>query len=280
MAIKLLAVDLDGTLLNDEGRASDQDITALRTAIENGIVVVPVTGRHVQGAGKALGALFPLIGYIIAVNGARAYDLQKNETLYRADISPEEAEAVFDYLDSLPVIYEAFLDDQVMMPSEHLERMDMFSLNPGRMNGFRASIRPIEHFRIAMKAQRMPLVKIQVLFNNPQFRLEQLQAIPKRFPQLNVTSAHSNNAEISGKDASKGKALQVLCSHLGFGLDETMAIGDNINDISMLKIAGISVAMGNASREICRGVSYVTGSNNESGVAKAIARFLGDRRDR
>ena len=273
MDIKLIAVDLDGTLLNEDRIVSDKDKKALLDAMDNGIIVVPVTGRQLSGVRKALGGLFDSVRYIIAVNGAQIRDMQNNEMLFRTDISPEEAEEVYDYLDSLPVIYEAFQDEDVMMPSEHFARFDEYSMRPGITGGLKAIIKPIGDFRNVMKTERLSMVKIQALFNDPKLRLEQLEEIPRRFPNLLVTSAQANNIEISGKDASKGSALKVLCAHLQIELKEAMAIGDNINDISMLSLAGVSIAMGNASEDVCQGVTYVTGSNTESGVAEAINKF-------
>ena len=95
-----------------------------------------------------------------------------------------------------------------------------------------------------------------------------------RFPEIKVTSSTGNNIELNIKTAHKGYALKHFAEHLGFTLDNCMAFGDGLNDFTMVEAAGLGVAMANAEDEVKRVAKFVTLSNDEDGVAAALARFL------
>jgi len=97
--------------------------------------------------------------------------------------------------------------------------------------------------------------------------------LPQLFPNLAVSTSLPNNIEINSAEATKGKALAALCSRLGIDSSEVIAFGDGLNDLDMLQFAGLSVAMGNADPLIRQNAMYVTCSNNESGVGKALRHF-------
>jgi len=114
-----------------------------------------------------------------------------------------------------------------------------------------------------------PVEKIQIFYG----KMEKLLAVQKElelFDDLELAVSTSGYIEVTQKDAQKGKALEHLCKYLGIHMEEVMAIGDNVNDHSMLVRAGYPVAMGNANEEIKKIAKYVTVSNDEDGVAKAI----------
>jgi Cof subfamily protein (haloacid dehalogenase superfamily) len=105
-------------------------------------------------------------------------------------------------------------------------------------------------------------------------RAEALRTLPQAFPDLVVTTSIVNNIEINSREATKGNALKKLAAYLGIPLNETMAFGDDRNDITMLQAAGVGVAMGNAGEEVKRAADYVTDDCNSSGVAHAMKHFL------
>ena len=114
----------------------------------------------------------------------------------------------------------------------------------------------------------------QIFFRDMEKRAEALQALPEEFPDLVVTTSIVNNIEINSRDATKGVALQKLAAYLSIPIAQTMAFGDDRNDITMLEEAGIGVAMGNAGEEVKRAADYVTDDCNNSGVAHAMQHFL------
>lgn len=112
-----------------------------------------------------------------------------------------------------------------------------------------------------------------MFFKDPDRRVEELERLPKLFPELAVTSSLANNIEINAKNANKGQALRFLCTHLGMEVSESMAFGDGSNDLSMIEASGIGVAMANADSILLAAADYITDSNDRDGVAKAIDRF-------
>ena len=132
---------------------------------------------------------------------------------------------------------------------------------------------PVENFRQTIKARNRGVQKIQMFFLDLQLRLQMLEELPKWFPDINVTASLSNNIELNSRDAHKGKALLELCRCLQIDPSQTMVFGDGLNDLTMLQTAALSVAMGNAVPQAKAVADYVTDTNDNDGVAKAIRRF-------
>ena len=116
--------------------------------------------------------------------------------------------------------------------------------------------------------------KVQVYPGSPEKRRALLQALPEAFPALLPTSSIAENIEINAAAANKGQALLALAAHLGLRPEQTMAFGDGLNDVTMLRDAGIGVAMGNASDELKALADCTTASCDEDGVAQTIEQFL------
>ncbi len=125
MSIKLIAFDLDGTILNNDKKISDRSIAALRQASEIGIHIVPATGRsYSEIPQKIREQLF--IRYVIALNGAEIYDADEKKVLHRAEITLEQSEQIFSYIERLPVIYECFLDGRRWINRTFYDKIDEF----------------------------------------------------------------------------------------------------------------------------------------------------------
>ena len=272
MGIKLILLDLDGTLLSSEKVISPANYAALARCAGKGIHIVPSTGRFYEGMPQVVREL-PFIRYVVAVNGAQVYDAAENQVLHRAEIQPEAAERVFDRLDTLPVIYDCFLDGWGYMDEKNYQRIDQFISDPRVNRMVKELRRPVEDFRGFIRRENRPLQKIQMFFADMGRRQEELERLARDFPDMAVTSSISNNIEINDKHANKGEALGFLRRLLGVAAQDTMAFGDGSNDLSMIRAAGVGVAMANADPALLRAADYVTDTNDNDGVAKAIARF-------
>lgn len=272
MAIKIILLDLDGTLLTSDKQISSANRAALEQAVEMGIHIVPSTGRFFGGIPQVVRDL-PFVRYAITVNGAQIYDAAEGRVLHRAEILPADAEGIYDCLDALPVIYDCFMDGWGYMDRHNYARIDEFISDP-RVNRMVKELRkPVEDFRAFMREQNRPVQKIQMFFQDLSLRERVWSQLIGQFPHMSVTSSIPNNVEINEKHANKGEALAVLCRHLGVDISETMAFGDGSNDRSMIEAAGIGVAMANADPSLKEIAGYVTDTNDSDGVAKAIARF-------
>ena len=275
MAIRIILLDLDGTLLTHDKQLSPGNRAALERAVAMGIWIVPSTGRFYQGMPAVVREL-PFVRYAVTINGAQVYDGKEDAVLHRAEIAPAAAERVFDRLDALPVIYDCFLDGWGYMDARHYAQIDRFIADP-RVNRMVKDLRrPVEDFRAFIRRENRPLQKIQMFFRDLDRRREALEVLPRDLPDMAVTSSISNNIEINDKAATKGEALGFLCRLLGVEIKDTMAFGDGSNDMTMIRAAGIGVAMANADPALRAAADFVTDTNDADGVAKAIARFCFD----
>lgn len=272
MAVKLILLDLDGTLLTGDKRISPANYAALERAVDQGIHIVPSTGRFYDGMPQVVRDL-PFVRYVITVNGAQIYDAHTGQILHRAEIPLDDALAIADELDRLPVIYDCFLDGWGYMDAEHYARIDEYISDPRVSDMVRTLRKPVPGFRRFLAEQGKPLQKMQMFFRDMDRRAAELERLPRVFSHMSVTSSITNNIEINCADANKGAALGVLCRHLGIDIGQSMSFGDGSNDLSMIRAAGIGVAMANACDEAKALADWITVSCDEDGVARGIHKF-------
>ena len=271
--MKVIALDLDGTLLDADKQLSKENAAALARAAEAGIEIVPATGRFYRGMPKLIRDL-PYVHYVISINGADVYDVVRRKTVCGSGIPWQRAVAVMEQLDELPVIYDCYQDGWGWMTQAFYDKAEQYAANIHSLEMIRNLRTPVPELKACLRERARDVQKIQIFFRDMEKRAEALQALPEAFPDLVVTTSIVNNIEINSRDATKGVALQKLAAYLSIPIAQTMAFGDDRNDISMLEEAGIGVAMGNAGEEVKRAADYVTDDCDHSGVARAIQHFL------
>lgn len=270
--IRLIALDLDGTLLNSDKQLTQQNAQALACAAARGIEIVPTTGRFFSGMPEIIRSL-PYLHYAITINGAAVYDVRQDADIARAEIPLPLAVEIMRYLDTLPVIYDCYMNNWGWMTRAMQLRADAFAPDEHYLRMIRNLRTPVDDLKSYLLETGRDVQKIQLFLTDPALRLTLLRQLGGQFEGLCVSSSAPNNIEINSTDANKGEALRKLAAHLGLDISQTMAIGDGLNDLSMLRAAGIGVAMENACPEAKQAADYVTGSCDESGVAAAIRRF-------
>ena len=270
--IRLIALDLDGTLLNSDKQLTQQNAQALACAAARGIEIVPTTGRFFSGMPEIIRSL-PYLHYAITINGAAVYDVRQDADIARAEIPLPLAVEIMRYLDTLPVIYDCYMNNWGWMTRAMQLRADAFAPDEHYLRMIRNLRTPVDDLKSYLLETGRDVQKIQLFLTDPALRLTLLRQLGGQFEGLCVSSSVPNNIEINSTDANKGEALRKLAAHLGLDISQTMAFGDGLNDLSMLRAAGIGVAMENACPEAKQAADYVTGSCDESGVAAAIRRF-------
>ena len=270
--IRLIALDLDGTLLNSDKQLTQQNAQALACAAARGIEIVPTTGRFFSGMPEIIRSL-PYLHYAITINGAAVYDVRCDEDIARAEIPLPLAVEIMRYLDTLPVIYDCYMNNWGWMTRAMQLRADAFAPDEHYLRMIRNLRTPVDDLKSYLLETGRDVQKIQLFLTDPALRLTLLRQLGGQFEGLCVSSSVPNNIEINSTDANKGEALRKLAAHLGLDISRTMAIGDGLNDLSMLRAAGVGVAMENACPEAKQAADYLTGSCDESGVAAAIKRF-------
>lgn len=276
MSIRLIAFDLDGTLLDDEKRLPPENAAALQAARNAGIVLVPATGRILRGLPEGF-ADPDLFRYYIFANGAEVFDLQEGKRLFGAGIEPELAAEVCRYMDGLPVLYDCYRGEWGYMTDWMYEKApEFFECEPEILKLVKKLRKPVPDLRENILETGLPVEKLQMYFrpeNLPE-RERQLKELPARFPELKASSSLKNNIEINSVSAGKGMALRALCRLLAIPVEESAAFGDGLNDTEMLQAAGIGCAMANAAEAVKRCADRMTENNNEAGVGKEIFRML------
>ncbi len=271
--IRLIALDLDGTLLNTEKRLSDRSREALARAAAAGIEIVPTTGRFFDGIPEAVRTL-PFLRYAITINGAAVFDVRRGENLTKAELPLERALEIMEAVEGLPVLVDCYQDNAGWMSRSMWERVADFVDLPHARKLVRETRRPVPDLKAMLRARGRSVQKLQLIVKDLDLRERLLRELPERFPHLSVTSSWENNVEINDADAHKGRALQSLAERLGLRPDQTMAFGDGLNDVTMLRAAGLGVAMGNACPEALAAANTVTADCDHDGVAAGIARFV------
>ncbi len=270
--IGLIALDLDGTLLNEEKHLTEENRNALAECIKRGVYIVPTTGRTLEGIPQEVKSI-PGVRYAITVNGGRIMDQEKNCTLDSRLLTPEQALQVIDIVKGYPVMYDAYINGRGVCEKRFLDHLEEYGIR-GAGKAFIRSIRDAyPSIRDHVAGTKEQVEKLNIFFKDLSCREE----VRERVIALGftvVSSSMYNNLEVNVKGATKGEGILRLASLLGIPGDETMAFGDGENDITMIEKAGIGVAMGNAGEFLKARADYVTLSNEESGVAYAIRKFV------
>ena len=276
MPVKMIAFDLDGTLFDDRKQLPQENIAALRAAGDAGILLVPATGRILQGLPDQLLQL-GLFRYFIFANGASVYDLDTETQLFSACIPPELAVRICEHMDTLPVLYDCYRREWGYMTQWMYEAApDFFALEPEILKLVRRLRKPVPELKENIREVDVPLEKLQMYFRPEQMaeRERQLFELPRLFPEIAATSSLKNNIEINSIKAGKGRALLELCAQLGIAPEDTVAFGDGLNDADMLEAAGYGAAMENAADAVKQKADAVIENNNDAGVGKEIFRLL------
>ncbi len=263
MAIKLLAVDLDDTLLNEECVVSEANKKAIREAVARGVIVTIATGRMYESAqkiAKEIGIDVPLISY----NGALVQTAVSEEVLMKRCLDEDAARAVLDLFREKGWYIQLYRDDTLYVDKAtddtraYEARVETTAVEIGE--AFYENPRDILKMLAISDPEKIDFVEetVHASFAGKVFA-------PRSMPRF---------LEIVNAKVNKGEALRFVAEHFGVARDEVMAIGDSNNDIAMVEYAGLGVAMGNASPRVKEAADVMTKSNQEDGVAEAIKAYI------
>lgn len=270
--IKLVALDLDGTLLDSDKKISEYTKKTLEQAIAQGCEVVVASGRPITAIPKEL-LEFPGVRYVITANGARLLDLKTKNSLYENLLSVEIAAKALDVLMQYQDLYEIIVDGVGYVHADRLLCIDEYYQDVA-MRAYMLETRiPVADVKEELYRQNKPVDKVQGIFSNMDEKREAEQKL-KKIQGLEVSASFGHNHEINAAGTSKGTCLIKLGEILGITMDEMMACGDGMNDYEMLRTVGFAVVMGNGHKDLKAIADYVTDTNNEDGVAKAIEQFV------
>jgi len=271
--IKLIALDMDGTLLNEQGRLSLSSRRVLEKVMKEGIHVVISTGRVFSALPEDVLDVDGM-EYVITSNGANILKLKGQSTVYSNLIGEDSILEILPHIQDEDIMIEAFFDHGVVAERRCLENLQRYGMVTERSQIYTLSTRkPVENIEQVIKEKANRMENINLIFSNKEKRAEYWRFLSK-FPSITVTSSMPYNLEIGGATTSKADALQHLCGLLNVPHNQVMACGDSENDLEMLKFAGLSVAMANAAEPLKKIAHFITKTNREDGVAHAIQRFV------
>jgi len=260
--IKLIASDIDGTLLSSDKKLLDSTREAIKWAKEIGICFVLSTGRSVVAIKELINEL-GLTGPMITYNGALVVDAQSDKVIYKAGLSAEAARKIIDFglsIDTTMCIWS----NNIFYSNKNNERTDMyqnFSTMPPTV---------LTDFEPIINQGIEKVLYFDVTENIPKLR-EQVHAL--KLDGVRTVRSQPMFLENINENASKSNALSKIAEYLGICREEIMALGDGENDKDMLEYAGIGVAMKNGDPLAKAAADYITGSNDDGGFAAAIYKF-------
>lgn len=272
MGIQLIALDLDGTLLNSAKEITPGTLEALHKAASKGVEIVPSTGRSMDGIPENIANL-PFVRYALTLNGAVVTNIRTREIIYQCNFSKDEAWYLWKHLQKYDALCDCAIDGELYMERETFLRLEEYGQSPERIALMRKTRKETLSIREMLLQADTKTAKMNLLFNDRQKRLDakyELECIPF----VEVSSSLDRNLELNRKGGNKGNGLLALAEYLGITRDNIMACGDSDNDYSMIKAAGLGVAMENGLEEIKKIADKVTLSNDKDGVAYAIEQWV------
>lgn len=274
MKIKLVAIDMDGTFLDDDKNIPEENLKALRECAALGVEVVPATGRAIRVIPKEIRNL-PGVRYAITTNGAAVADLRDGTIVDSRRLPLDLAVKVLEMARKSPddIMYDAYVDGVAYSMDRFMQNISRYAATPGMELLIRKTRKTVDDNIEYVRGLNTDVDKINMYFTDMEARKRMRESL-LAVPGLSVTSSIINNLEINAAGADKGGALLRLAAALGIDEKETMAMGDGENDISMIQAAGIGVAMENGEENVKAEADYITVTNNEAGVAAAIRKFV------
>ena len=275
--IKLVALDLDGTLFDNSSRISKRNLTAIRSITDKGIHVVISTGRPFEGIPfdqiKGTG-----INYAITANGSGIYEISTGKCLYENAMDEELVTPILNFLLTRDIHMDAFIGGKGYTPIQCVETAQKLTVPSSIKNYIITTRTRLDNILQFIHENQLKVQKMTLNFypaaDGTLIDRETVRKFLVSNPSITTVCGGYNNVEFTRADANKGVGLRKLAEILGVNPDATMAIGDTENDLAIIEAAGIGVAMGNATDAVKARADYVTTTNTKDGVAAAIEHFI------
>lgn len=267
---KLLALDMDGTVLTSQKRISPRTAAAIENLLKRGVHVVTSTGRGVAEL-VDYKKEFALMHYGILITGGIVYDFFKGEPIVTHAVDEETMYKLIDFgQEERAMIHLLTLKHSVAREAD-IQNMAAFGMAV-YFDMFNRICLRVDDFKQYIHEHPDEVAKVNLYHRDKPSRDRNLERMSKL--NVSISFAESNNLEASPAGVTKASGLRELCEFLGVDISETVVIGDGFNDREILQAAGLAVAMGNARDEIKNIADFVTLDNDNDGVAAAIEKFF------
>lgn len=269
MKYKLIAIDMDGTLLNSNNEVSERTKRAILEAGQKGVYVILATGRLLTSAIK-YSYRMDLKTPIISSNGAIVIDENEN-IIYEKSIHKNTVEIITQLADRHNLYYHFYTKDS-FYSNQYVEDVIEFYNPRGIRQEDKIKFNLYKDIKEVVD-KNIEIYKF-IFIDNDTKKLYKLREELKTIENVNTCSSWSNNVEVMQREVSKGNSLKYLCERLNVSREDVIAIGDNENDLSMINFAGLGVSMGNGGEKIKSIADEITSTNDEDGVAKIIEKYI------
>lgn len=274
--IKLIALDLDGTFVDEKKQISKENEQAVRAAVQKGIYVIFSTGRSLSAVpledAKNMG-----ISYVITANGSQIHKLPETESIYSDGMEPGYACEIIRKTKELKVHTSVFINGECYADLCDYERVSMLRLDDVMKNYMRRTRTYVEDLESLVKEKNEKVQKFTLQFqylDGAYLNYNEAYELLSKDDRICLVCGGYHNLEFSKQGITKGNSLRYLADLLGIELSQTMACGDTQNDLDIIQTAGLGVAMGNSVKDVKVAADFVTLSNEESGVAYAIQKLV------
>lgn len=288
---KLIAIDLDGTLLNSYGQISEKNKLALNNAKEKGIQIVLASGRTTDSV-KSIANEIGVQNYIICGNGSLIYDLQNEEIIYDKFIEKKKALQIIDICEKNSIYYNIYTENMVIAKTLNNNVLFYYQENANKPDNKKTKINIVQDiYEYVKNLENQNILKITIsdndviIFNSIIRKLREVKDIDvldveHMSRKIIKTGTEESKleyyyTEITKKNVDKWYAIEFLMENLNINSNEVLTIGDNVNDKLMIENAGCGVAMGNSAPYVKEVSNLVVANNNEDGVAEAIEKIIG-----
>ena len=276
---KIVFIDIDGTLVNDEKIVPEENIKAIKKLKENGIEVVLASGRpyhSIEKYSKQVGA----VPYIIGSNGGIVANFIEDKKIFSTNIEKESALEIAKLIKENNIYFTVTIsgnlfveDEQYSMTKENRNELVVVNSLEEYLETNDAPV--IKFSLIDDEKEKLQDIRKEIVKN---FNIEVTEVdefmIPKKYRKAENNYKLPYVMDIMPKGISKAKAIEELCKYLGIELTQTIVFGDGLNDIEMFNVGGYKVAMGNAANQIKELADVVTKTNNEAGVAYELNKIF------
>lgn len=268
--IKLLCLDLDGTLLFNRHLLSRKNHMACIAAQNEGIEIILSTGRDLQGAMPVARNILlnKNEGYIVSLNGAKIYDICKREVIY-SNLIPEKL--MIEAIEYLQKNGWKFLVYTKNGPYSNIS-LWIAKIVASQINEKIAKTSDMKKFQDS--CYKIIAIYTKGFIKKSELKIKTKELSERFSGQLEVAPTHNMSIEITNLNVNKGEAVKWLANKKNISMKQVAAIGDGWNDLPLLKVSGVSIAMGNAITELKKVAKFTTGTNKESGVADAINKYV------
>jgi Cof subfamily protein (haloacid dehalogenase superfamily) len=287
---KLVAIDLDGTLLNSYGEVSEATKNALQKAKNQGVEIVLASGRPISST-ESLAIELGVDNYLISGNGSAVFDIKNQKVIYDRFLNKEQVLKIAKLCEKNSFFYNVYTEDEVIASSLNYNVLFYYKENLKKIEEKRTHINVVQNIeKYIEESGKEKFLKItvcdesQFIFNSIMKRLKMIEDIDvletAYMSKKKIKSGTEDvdiqyfYTEVTNKNVNKWSAIEFLLEKLNINKEEVLTIGDNMNDIEMIQNAGLGIVMGNSNPKMKEIAKEIVSDNNSEGVLEAFNKFI------